>query len=211
VIAPLRCPESQIIDFIQRRQSWIKQHLEKIRPLQEAIACEQKQIPRSLPLRAIDRDYEIEIVAKPGWQGREKWSIEGDRLILAGSLEEPALMQTILRKFVRQQAQQHLNRELDALSRQHGLTYQSSTIRRQKTRWGSCSSRGNISLNEQLMFFPRSLMLHVLLHELAHTVHHNHGHSFYQLLSKLDPGMESNKRQLRHAAKHIPLWYQAGA
>jgi predicted metal-dependent hydrolase len=208
VVAPLSCTESQIIDFIQNKQSWIEKQLEKVRPLKQAIISEQNTIPRSLHLRAIDQCYRIEVFEKVTGQGRRKWSVQEDKLVLAVSSAQPADIQTILRTFVRQQARQFLNQELAELCQHHGLVYQGCTIRRQKTRWGSCSSRGNISLNEQLMFFPRPLMSHVLLHELAHTVHRNHGPGFYRLLSKLDPDLDSHRRQLRQAAQYIPLWYQ---
>ncbi len=210
VVAPMRCPDSQIIDFIQSKQSWIEKQLERIRPIQEAISSEQQRIPQSLHLRAIDQHYDIEVIDKVDGQGRDTWSIRGDKLVLAASTRNPAQIQTMIRAFVRQQARRYLTEELASISQRHGLIYQACTIRRQKTRWGSCSSRGNISLNEQLMFFPRPLMSHVLMHELAHIVHRNHGPGFYSLLSNLDPDMECNRRQLRHAAQYIPLWYQAG-
>ena len=63
-----------------------------------------------------------------------------------------------------------------------GVEYGRITIRTQKTRWGSCSSKGNINLNLNIVRLPRILQDYVLLHELCHLRHHDHGHAFHLLL-----------------------------
>ena len=71
------------------------------------------------------------------------------------------------------------------LARAHGLSCNKVSVRNAKTRWGSCSSENNISLNIQLMRLPFELIDYVILHELAHTIHKNHGPNFWRLLDKI--------------------------
>ena len=74
--------------------------------------------------------------------------------------------------------------QLQQLAKQHGFTYNKVSIRNQRTRWGSCSGKGNISLNMKLVALPPELFDYVLLHELVHTRIHNHSKKFWQELDK---------------------------
>ena len=78
-----------------------------------------------------------------------------------------------------------LKDRLDALAAQHGFSYNRVTIRCQKTRWGSCSAKNNISLNRQLVLLPGYLIDYVLLHELVHTRVKNHGPLFWAELDQV--------------------------
>ena len=73
---------------------------------------------------------------------------------------------------------------LDELAKKHGFNHRCVSFRNQKTRWGSCSSKGNISLNVKLLCLPEELRDYVLLHELVHTKVRNHGNAFWAELDK---------------------------
>lgn len=79
---------------------------------------------------------------------------------------------------------------LHELAAGHGYTINRVSIRNQKTRWGSCSARNNISLNMKLILLPNNLIDFVLLHELVHTRIKNHGKEFWSELSGLLPGQD---------------------
>jgi len=78
-----------------------------------------------------------------------------------------------------------LTMRLNYLARKYGFTYNTLFIRNQRTRWGSCSSRNNISLNMNLVRLPQELRDYVILHELVHTKHKNHSRRFWTELDKL--------------------------
>ena len=81
-------------------------------------------------------------------------------------------------------ARKKLTSRLHYLAKKHSFTYNKVTIRNQKTRWGSCSHKNNISLNIKLVMLPDELMGYVILHELAHTRIHNHSKKFWGELDK---------------------------
>jgi len=81
-------------------------------------------------------------------------------------------------------------------------------VRGQKTRWGSFSSRGTLSLNYKLLFLPEPLLRHVILHELSHSVHMNHSDEFWNLLHSLDPDTATHDKQLSEAWKYLPAWLE---
>ncbi|MHC4927466.1 MAG: M48 family metallopeptidase [Planctomycetota bacterium] len=67
---------------------------------------------------------------------------------------------------------------------QYDLPYNRAAFRCQKTKWGSCSSADNISLNINIAFLPKHLQDHILLHELCHVRHKNHSKAFWGLLDE---------------------------
>ena len=76
-----------------------------------------------------------------------------------------------------------------------------------RTRWASRSSSGTISCNLELMFLPRDLVRHVLLHELSHVTHMDHGPAFHALLARLDPLSRVHEAALRNAVRnYVPAW-----
>lgn len=82
-------------------------------------------------------------------------------------------------------ARRRLVDRLDQLSQKHGFTYKRVFIKNQKTRWGSCSGKNNISLNINLVRLPDDLIDYTILHELVHTRIKNHGRQFWDQMDKL--------------------------
>jgi len=86
---------------------------------------------------------------------------------------------------------------LNQLASAHRFNYHKVCIRRQRTRWGSCSARNSISLNLKLVLLPEELMDYVILHELVHTRIHNHGKRFWEELGRYVANARDKARILR--------------
>lgn len=98
------------------------------------------------------------------------------------------LRNTILRA-LKKAAQNYLPPLLSVWAERFGLTYRKVRITGARSRWGSCSAAGTISLSCYLMLVPAHLMDYVMLHELAHTREMNHGPRFWELLNGLTGGL----------------------
>ena len=98
-------------------------------------------------------------------------------------------------------AKTFLIQRLRELGQQHGLVYNRVSIRAQRTRWGSCSARKNISLNWRLILAPAQVIDYVLLHELMHTRILNHSREFWAQLSALCPDYRQAKAWLKSSHK----------
>ncbi len=79
-----------------------------------------------------------------------------------------------------------------------GVTYQRVTIRNQKGRWGSCSTKGNLNFNYRLHYLPQELMDYVVVHELAHRVYMNHSPEFWALVERFMPDYKVCQKTLRN-------------
>jgi predicted metal-dependent hydrolase len=100
----------------------------------------------------------------------------------------------------RRKAGKILVQRLEELARKHGFKYNRVFIRNQKTRWGSCSSKDNISLNVKLVCLPEKLMDYIILHELVHTRVKNHGKTYYAALDRIVGDRKSLDRELKRYA-----------
>lgn len=86
---------------------------------------------------------------------------------------------------LRRQAKKELPSRLSELAERYGFLYNRVTIKHNATNWGSCSTKGNINLNLNIVRLPKVLQDYVLLHELCHLRHPDHGHGFHLLLEHL--------------------------
>ena len=83
---------------------------------------------------------------------------------------------------LRRKAKKELPPRMLILANRYDFLYNRVTIKHNATNWGSCSAKGNINLNLNIVRLPRVLQDYVLLHELCHLRHHDHGHAFHLLL-----------------------------
>lgn len=99
---------------------------------------------------------------------------------------------------LRKQAKLILPPRLQALAAARGLRFQKLSIHKSRTRWGSCSSKGNISLSLYLMLVPHHLQDYVMQHELTHLIEMNHSPRFWALLDEVTEGKSLQyRRELR--------------
>ena len=194
VVIPLRFPKKAIPGLLEQHAEWIQRQLKKQQDRsREPVLPDQIQIAIS--------GLRTEVVY--GIHHRQEPD-QPNRLFVSDSDYLPAVKQ--LRKWVRQQAWQLLPPILEKVSRETGLGYRKIIIRSQKTRWGSCSSRGTISLNDQLLFVARDSVEYLMIHELCHTRHMNHTRQFWQLVEHYCPDFRGHDVVFNHARARLPDW-----
>jgi predicted metal-dependent hydrolase len=106
----------------------------------------------------------------------------------------------LIGKWYRQEALEFLSRKLnEVLVKYRDLNFIPSTlvVRPLKSRWGSCSSKGKITINSELVKLDEFFSEYVLIHELCHLKYHNHGKDYYRLLGELVPDYKSIRKELR--------------
>ena len=135
------------------------------------------------PLRASSAEIERMIRDKQGWIEKHLAESRARKETAAG-----------IRPFTREELEDCARRAMDYIPQRvaHyaaliGVTYGRITIRNQKTRWGSCSSKGNLNFNCVLMLTPPEVIDSVVVHELCHRKEMNHSPRFYQEVYRVFP------------------------
>ena len=108
------------------------------------------------------------------------------------------------------QALRELPPRIAAYAGQMGVTYGRVTIRNQKTRWGSCSSKGNLNFNCLLMLTPREVQDYVIVHELSHRKEMNHSPKFWAVVEEVLPDYKKRRKWLRENGSVIIRRMTAG-
>ena len=113
----------------------------------------------------------------------------------------PTLRRRSYRHYVRhkEHARTLIHQRLSHYNAHYGHVYKRVFIKNSKSRWGSCSSRGNLNFNYKLIFLPPEVLDYVVVHELCHLRHFNHGPEFWALVAEVLP----NHKQLRAALRRL--------
>lgn len=111
----------------------------------------------------------------------------------------------ILEKRYRNAARQLFENRVAYYHRMTGGRYTSITVRDQKTRWGSCSSRGTLSFNYRLVFAPPEILDYVVVHELCHLTYMNHSKDFWNMVASVMPEYKMHRKWLREHGQELSL------
>jgi len=136
-----------------------------------------RKVRVAIPMRTSFKKALEFVYLKKEWIQRQLVNIEQDEN------RQKALKDAFL-TIDKADAKKRLTDRLYHLTKEHGFTFNNVSIREQRTRWGSCSHKNNISLNLKLVLLPKELIDYVMLHELVHTRIHNHSKKFWAELDK---------------------------
>ena len=210
VVAPPRLGERAIADFLARHADWIR------RRRSAALRDRPPPVPfppPQLELAAFGETWRVHLA---GGRGRPRVaarpSAVGPGLLeLQGDGTQPEAQRRALLRWLQQHAAERLGQLLAAAAREHGFSFARMALRRQRTRWGSCSARGTISLNLCLVFQRPAVVHYLLVHELSHTRHMNHSRAFWHCVAEHCPDWRRLDAELLQGWRHVPGWIFGGA
>jgi len=112
----------------------------------------------------------------------------------------------LLGKWLKKKAEVVMQPILSELSDQTELRFRKLSVRGQKTRWGSCSAKGNISLNYCILFLSPRFGRYVMLHELCHLQEFNHSKHFWALVKRYEPQYKKIDKTINDYWMQLPKW-----
>jgi predicted metal-dependent hydrolase len=210
VTVPRRHDLREVERFVHSRRDWIARHVGRFAALRAAAPPAVR--PDTIDLPAIGERWRVEYrETKAGRVTlRAAFGAAGPGLRLSGTVGDTVAVQAALRRWFRTRAGEKLLPWLRQVSLECGLSYTRAVVRSQRTRWGSCTALGVISLNAKLLLLPPAAVRYVLVHELAHTRHLDHSARFWQLVERHEPGYTALRAALRNAATCMPGWVDGG-
>lgn len=204
VVIPKGFDRSRIPQLLSDKQAWLTRALHQIKQQRQAMGAAD-QHPSAIDLPTLGQVWNLEWIKTdtPKVALVEPHPFE---LQISGPIDDAQAWQAALKQWLIVRARETLIPWTESLSQELRIPIQRIVIRCQKTRWGSYSSTGTVSLNAQLLFVPRRMTRYVLLHELCHAKHLNHSASFWKLVECWEPDARSLRSELRMAGTYVPAW-----
>lgn len=203
VVIPAGTDPAVIPRLLAEKQSWLKGVLQKVAVHQHNLPLSHTLQPDRIVLAALEEEWQVEYLPQPV---RKLTVSTASRRLQLNHTAAASDHATQLRHWLQQRARQTLPAWLRQVSDEVDLSFERVQIRGQKTRWGSCSSRGTISLNRNLLFLPATTVRYLFIHELCHTRHMNHSSHFWQMVADCMPDYRQHEKVLRVATRNLPLW-----
>lgn len=198
IVLPRGVSREAIEAFVGRHGSWIDARVAERRAHAPAPFP-----PSDIELHAFGQRWRLHLA---GGRGRPRAEVMAPGLLtLRGTGERPRLA-AALRDWLKDHCRGPIEARLAELAAQHGFSFGKVQLRCQRTRWGSCSRQGVISLNVCGAFQPSPVLDYLMLHELAHTRHMNHSAAYWQAVESVCPGWRTLDRELSRGWRHVPPW-----
>lgn len=133
---------------------------------------------------------------------RREWILKNQKA-LREAQKQKAVITEEMRQEGMKKAREIIPERVEYYARLMGVSYGRIAIREQKTRWGSCSGKGNLNFNWKLTLMPIELLDYVIVHELAHRMEMNHSRDFWRIVEQILPDYQERRRELKEWADRI--------
>jgi predicted metal-dependent hydrolase len=196
IVVPEGVSAKTVRDFVQRFSPWIDRKVAAMQCYSDAAAV----VPEAVEFAFTNERFDV------AWHGAPKCSVsqQSGQIVLRAPDEQSA--RSSLQGWLKHAAGERLAPPLLQLASDLNYSVARVAIRCQRTRWGSCSTRGTVSLNCSLVFLRPEVVRYLFVHELAHTKHMNHSANFWRLVEKLEPQYRSLDRELLAGWRTVPAW-----
>lgn len=176
--------KKEVERFIINNAEWIEIHKNKVSKQKKSFFLNQEIKSFSHTIKILSAE-----------KGKLRAGIHKETAVIAipetEDIDSPEIqdyIKKIIIRICRNEAKIYLPQRVKELATEHNFKYNQVFVKYLKSKWGSCSSAGNINLNLMLMLQPPHLIDYIILHELSHTIEPNHGKKFWELLDKITEG-----------------------
>ncbi|GAB5448651.1 M48 family metallopeptidase [Gymnodinialimonas sp.] len=185
---PTWAPEAEALAFLRAREDWVREHLDR------APGVKRAKIGAEIPVCGTPRP----IVAGTGRAARFE---DGTLRVPEGPREGPRI-KALLTAMARERLAQSVAVHAGAIGKRYGKI----TLRDPRSRWGSCSSKGDLMFSWRLIMAPPEVLDYVAAHEVAHLVEMNHSARFWALCKQLCPTTDQHRRWMRANGAELQAW-----
>lgn len=198
VTAPQYVPKLMVERFVKQEEAWIKrqQHRVKLRKdVYPTFDWDGRLVSYLGIIYSINSKERV--VSSEGNGQLERIIMDKQHIIITPVTGREVDAKKMLVNWLKREGEREILDRLPHWSKTMNLKYGRVRFRQQKSRWGSCSGKGNLSFNWRLIHFKPEVIDYVIVHELAHIKHHNHSAAFWQVVVKYFPTFQKPRQFLK--------------
>jgi len=203
VRAPQFVALAELDAFVRSKSSWVQQKLAEQAQHLQALPVRRYEDGASLPylgseLRLIVRRHTVAQVIR---QGQSLLVLMGSR----SRLDEAEQVRRLVTGWYQQEALALLAEKTRLAAHRLGMRYGEVTVRATRSKWGHCTTRGDIQYNWQILLAPEPIVDYLVAHEVSHLVHHNHSPAFWAVVASLCPDYRQRRAWLKANGMYLTL------
>ena len=190
VTAPKRMPNFLIDRFVEQKDEWIKQTINKMNQKRNMFDSVKN-------IMIFGNNYNKQIVSSI--EHPIGVSINNESLLInsVSKKHDNSSAQQQINKFLKKTSKKYILPRTDELAKKMNVSFKRISIKEQKSRWGSCSSQQNLNFNWRLVHHVPKIIDYVIIHELSHIVHLDHSKHFWEHVKKYDPEFRQHRGYLK--------------
>ena len=198
VVAPVSMDDSEIIPLVEKKREWIFKKFESYRQLAQ-IRLEREFVSGE-KLLFMGNDYPLKVIEDEGRFTSVNLT-EGQFLVYINKHIPLEMRREAIRRKLEQwyisKAKKIIHERLELFANKIGVKINTVRYKNQKTRWGSCSQKGNLNFNWKLVMAPMYIVDYVVVHELCHLIQMNHSKKFWQQVGSWIPDYKERRKWLK--------------
>jgi predicted metal-dependent hydrolase len=209
VRSPKRTSIRKIKSLLTKKEDWILKKLAKMAEIKAPPAA--KKFISGEFFYYLGREYKLNIIAEVSLK-KMKVELKQEKLIIKYPAElqnnkgqrKSAIREQLI-SWYRSQAKLKINKLIEIHKKNLNVEPNRVVIKKQKKRWGSCSSKQNLNFNWKIIMAPPTVIEYLVVHELIHLIHPNHSRDFWQTVAEIMPDYQEKKEWLRINGRRLTI------
>jgi predicted metal-dependent hydrolase len=203
VAAPANMSRKAVIDWVKSKSNWIVKNITEIEKIKYEIVSKEFVNENRLLYLGIEYSLHLDIDQK---LKKPLVNLYEDSLMVSTPTDDREVIKTAMESWYRYMADKHIRSRIEYYQPIIGVSPNKVKIKEQKSRWGSCSSKGNLNFNWKVIMAPADVLDYIIVHEMCHLIHLNHSKDYWKQVSSIMPNYKVLKNWLRKNGIKLRLY-----
>lgn len=190
IISPLRVSKKFLLSFLEKKKDWVLERIKKSK--------EKKKLIQDNKILFLGQRIDIKIMESQLLINGGFCELKDNKLIVNISKNwQNTLLESVVINWYKKESFEIISEKVSFYANSFNFQYGTITIKDQKTIWGSCNSKNNLSFNWKAIFFNNDVINYLVVHELVHTIHKNHSKKYWQAVENILPNYKELNKMLK--------------